>query len=190
VTVREPSHIHLLSAKAWPYVVVMSLVVALLIVGLWNHLALQAPLGRVLASDERNAGIEARAHFGSYIRPHVLVFDLRRVAEGTREVDTFRVLLQFAAALQDRRFETVRMAHRGTTKLVLDGDYFQRMGREYGDKNPLLFVAGFPRYLRRPNGERVFPQGAHGREDRPYRQLADFWEVYQVWYLTERTPPP
>lgn len=161
------------------------LLLALLGIALWNHLAVQVPVNRILLSDERNAGIEAWARFGRYIQSDVLVFDLRRLGEDTHEVDVFRVLLQLAAAFQDRRFESVRLAHRGTPKFVLDGGFFHWLGGQYGVKNPILFMAEVPRHLRRPDGAIAFPALPNDPDAVTGRELEGFDAFHREWYLAD-----
>ncbi len=75
-------------------------VVAILTV---NHLMLGKPLANVLKSDSRNSGIHMIAHYGNYIVPSVLVLDLREISGKNSSADVFRVLLQYAEAMQKKR---------------------------------------------------------------------------------------
>ena len=74
-----------------------------------NHLMLGKPLADVLKSDSRNSGIHMTAHYGNYIVPSVPVLDLRKVSGKNSNADVFRVLLQYAEAIQKKEFETVNL---------------------------------------------------------------------------------
>lgn len=162
-------------------------VVALLAIApfLWNYFTLQAPLRRAVTSDQRNAGIDVHAHYGSYVNPRVLVFDLRTIDGERSPTDVFRLLLQFASELQDKRFQVVQLAHRGTTKFLLQGEYFQRLGAEYGKQNPVYTMRTFPENLLRPSGEEAFPRWEGGWLGVAGRQIEDFGTFHEQWYLSD-----
>jgi hypothetical protein len=68
----------------------------------------------------------------------------RDIQTDSRNTGVFRVFLQFAAAIKDRHFARVELAHRGTTKFVISGDYFAQLGAEYGQQNPMSPFERFP----------------------------------------------
>ena len=90
-------------------------VIAILIA---NHLMLGKPLADVLKSDSRNSDIHMTAHYGKYIVPSVLVLDLRKVSGKNSAADVFRVLLQYAEAIQKKEFKAVNLNCKGKTKFV------------------------------------------------------------------------
>lgn len=163
---------------------------ALASVLVWNHVALQRPLSTVLASDPRNSGVEARAHFRGYLRSTELVFDLRSVGADKAPVDVFRVLLQFAQALRDRQFSKVVLAHRGTPKFQFKGDYFQLLGREYGAQNVVYTMRTLPENTYRPDGGQAFGQWTGGLLGVLKEQMEDFNEFHQQWYINDLASAP
>lgn len=152
---------------------------------LWNHLALQVPLLRVVNADPRNVGIEARAHFGSYVAPNVLVFDLRTVSGQKSPADVFRLLLQFASEVKGEEFAVVQLAHRGDTKFLLDGQYFKQLGVEYGEQNPVYTMRTFPQHLLLPDGEKAYPTWEGGWLGVTGKQLEDFGAFHEAWYISD-----
>lgn len=103
----------------------------------WNYLTLQDKMSEVLEKDPRNKGVEVSVHYKNYVNPSVRVYDLRAVAGTNSRLDVTRVLLQLAEQVKDRKFERVELAFRGEAKFLLDGDYFQELGREYNFQNPV-----------------------------------------------------
>jgi hypothetical protein len=151
----------------------------------WNYSALQGPLAQVLSDDSRNDGIEVRAHFGSYLQSGILFFDLTSVGTGKAPADVFRVLLQFAAAVKEREFKRVVLAHRGVPKFQLEGAYFHQLGEEYSVQNPVFTMRTFPEHLLRPDGTRAFEQWSGGWLGVLNEQLEDFGEFHKQWYMND-----
>ena len=115
-----------------------------------NH-AVNGPLQKVIVDDVRNAGVEAKAHYGN-VGLSVLVFDLRNVSSTVSRADVFRVFLQYAKAMKEKRFDKVQLAWRGKTKFVISGSYFQKLGQEFDLQNPVYTIRTFPENLRTPTG--------------------------------------
>lgn len=151
----------------------------------WNYVKLQAPLSRAIESDHRNLGIEARAHYGGYVNPRVLVFDLKMLDQEKSPTDVFRVLLQFAAEVQDEEFQVIQLAHRGTTKFVVHGEYFRRLGMEYGAQNPVYTMRTFPEKLLLPNGDQAYQRWEGGWVGVATKQIEDFNDFHQKWYILD-----
>lgn len=86
------------------------LAAALAIVFGVNYFTLQSPMSEVIDADSRNKGIKVSAHFGKYINPSELVFDLRGISGSNSPADVSRVLLQYAEALKAKEFDRVILA--------------------------------------------------------------------------------
>ena len=167
-------------------------IVALLFVGIgavfaWNHVTLQQPLNRAISGDPRNAGIEARAHFGNFYSSDELIFDLKAVSSDKAPADVFRVLLQFAESQKGRYFAKVILAYRGTPKFLLDGLYFQELGQEYGSQNPVFTMRTFPEHARHPDGSEAFGTWTGGVLGVVKEQMEDFAEFHKQWYMAGMT---
>ncbi len=158
-------------------------VVVVFAVFFWNYTSLQSPMNEVLADDPRNEGISVKAHFGSYLQPSLLVFDLQEVSGDKSPTDVFRVLLQFAAAVQEHRFETVQLSYHGEVKFLLRGDYFRLLGEEYDTQNPVYTMRTFAENLLLPNGERAYGTWAGGLLGILGKQMEDFSDFHHKWYV-------
>jgi hypothetical protein len=148
----------------------------------WNHLTLQRKMAEVLDKDPRNKGVEVSVHYKTYVNPSVLVYDLRGISGTNSRLDVTRVLLQFAEQVKDRKFERVELAFRGETKFLLEGDYFQELGREYNFQNPVYTMNHLPENLRRPDGTRAFGTWTGGLLGVSLKQMEDFNDFHDQWY--------
>lgn len=148
----------------------------------WNYLTLQRKMTEVLDKDPRNKGVEISVHYKTYVNPSVLVYDLRGISGTNSRLDVTRVLLQFAEQVKDRKFERVELAFRGEAKFLLDGDYFQELGREYSFQNPVYTMNHMPENLRRPDGTRAFDTWTGGWLGVSMRQMEDFNGFHDQWY--------
>ena len=153
----------------------------------WNYLTLQRKMAEVMDKDPRNKGVEVSVHYKTYVNPSVLVYDLRAVSGTNSRLDVTRVLLQFAEQVKDRKFERVELAFRGETKFLLDGDYFQELGREYSFQNPVYTMNHMPENLRRPDGARAFDTWTGGWLGVSMRQMEDFNDFHDRWYWRSLT---
>lgn len=150
-----------------------------------NHLMLGKPLAYVLESDSRNSGIQMTAHYGNYVVSSVLVLDLRKVSGRNSSADVFRVLLQYAEAIQKKEFKIVNLACKGKTKFVLKGDYFRELGKEYDFQNPVYTMRTFPENIYNPDGKKAFPSWTGGLIGVTGKQMEDFAEFHQQWYIND-----
>src|ERR1043166_3863602 len=67
-----------------------------------NYFELQQPMNEVLTTDQRNAGLRVNVHYGVYVNPSVLVYDLRSLAGTNSKAEVFRSLLQFAEKMKTK----------------------------------------------------------------------------------------
>ena len=167
------------------------LAVLLVIVGLvgavygWNYVALQSPMSDVLSGDPRNKGVSVSVHYENYIDPSTLIYDLRDVSGPNSKMDVFRVFLQFADKLKDRKFDTVILSFRGKQKFKMSGAYFQQLGREYGYQNPVHTLNHLPENLKDMDGTPAFGTWTGGWLGVMQKQMEDFNEFHDKWYLND-----
>lgn len=150
-----------------------------------NYVALGRPVARVLQADVRNVGISASAHFGGYVDPSVVVFNLEGVSSQNSPMDVFRTFLQFAAVMKDKRLTRVELAHRGTTKFIMTGEYFAQLGAEYGEQNPIYTLRTFPEHLYHPDGTPAYGTWTGGMLGVLGKQMEDFNDVHRKWYIED-----
>lgn len=150
-----------------------------------NHVRLQAPMNSVASSDPRNEGMIVRVHYGGYVNPNVLVYDLRGISEDKSRLDVMRALLQYADRLQDRRFETIQLAYQGDPRFQLSGSFFQTLGKEYDYQNPVYTLRKFPEHVMRLDGSRAFGSWTGGLLDGVGEQMNDLNRFNDEWYLND-----
>ena len=113
------------------------LAVGIVVVGAVNYFLVHRSVQQVLESDIRNQGISVFAHYQYFVVPSVLVIDLRKVSDTNSPADVTRVLLQFAQSQKSKAFSLVTLAHQGKPKFTLKGEFFQTLGIEFGEQNPV-----------------------------------------------------
>lgn len=154
-------------------------------VGAWNFVTLQYRSGQVLSGDPRNEGIKVFAHYGWFVDPTVLVFDLRQVSGENSPLDVTRTLLQFAETQQDRKFERVVLSYKGVRKFQLEGDYFKTLGSDYEHQNPVYTLRTLPENVYRLDGSPAFGTWTGGLLGVLGKQMEDLSEFHKQWYLSD-----
>lgn len=163
--------------------------VALILVGVGalalaaNFVFVHRGLVQAKASDSRNDGITVYAHYEYFTIPNSIVFDLRRVEGENSMADVTRLLLQFAQTQKDHRYRQVTLAYRGESKFKLEGEYFQTLGEEFGEQNPVYTIRTLPENLYMPDGERAFGTWTGGLLGVLGKQMEDHQEFHRRWYL-------
>jgi hypothetical protein len=162
-------------------------IIVLIVGGIWvyNETVFQKPLQRVLTADPRNRVVEATAHLDGWIDTHTLVFDLTNVSGESSNMDVFRVLVQYAQAMQSHRVDKVILAAFGEKKFALAGDYFQQLGREYATQNPVYTVRTLPHHVVAMDGTLPFPEVAGGWLYVLPKELQDFKTFNERWYVDD-----
>lgn len=143
---------------------------------------LQSALNRAISDDPRNRGLNASAYYQDVFAKSVIVFDLKDVSGGSR-LDVFRLFLDFASNAKDEYCETVAIAFRGRVRFKMDGAYFRELGRERNHENPVYVIRTFPENLRTPDGARAYPEWSGGLLGVLNKQMNDFNDVHDKWYL-------
>jgi len=154
-------------------------------IGAWNYFTLQHRAGQVLSGDPRNEGIKVFAHYGWFVDPTVLVFDLRQVSGENSPLDVTRTLLQFARTQQDRKFERVVLSYKGAPKFQLEGDYFNTLGIDYEHQNPVYTLRTLPGNVYQLDGSPAFGTWTGGLLGVVGKQMEDLNEFHKQWYLSE-----
>ena len=150
-----------------------------------NVVLLQQPFDEVISADARNSGISANVHFGYYLNPSEVVFDLGGVSGANSPADVSRVLLQFASRLKDEEFSRVILSYRGKRRFQLEGAYFRTLGEEYGIQNPVYTMRHFPQNVYDMDGKRAFGTWRGGLLGVVNRQMEDFNAFHRRWYLSD-----
>ncbi|GDX83879.1 hypothetical protein LBMAG42_56900 [Deltaproteobacteria bacterium] len=140
-------------------------------------------LAAVLEADTRNAGIRASASCDEVFACNNLIFSIDEVS-GSR-ADVSRVLFQFAESQAERRYESVFLSSKGVKKLMLPGDYFQQLGRDYkGGENPLYLMNHLPENTRNLDGTAAFQSWSGGWMGVASKQMDDLTALHDRWWAT------
>lgn len=146
---------------------------------------LQSKLDRAIELDHRNVGIDISVYYRNTFDKSIVVFDLQGVSGSNSRLDVFRVLLEFAEAMQTNYCDTVELAFRGETKFTIDGFYFRTLGRERDFQNPAYTIRTFPENLKTPSGLSAYPEWTGGLIGVLNKQMEDFNDFHDKWYLDE-----
>ena len=150
-----------------------------------NYYFIHRTLLSVIESDVRNKGVKVVAYYEYLVSPKTLVFDLRDVEGEKSPLDIFRVFLQFSAAQKDHEYELIKLSFRGDSKFILKGDYFKKLGDEFGTQNPVYTIRTFPEHLFRPDGSAAFGVWTGGLIGVLGKQMEDFNEFHREWYVND-----
>ena len=173
------------SRKLVGVAVVGVIVLAFFGMSAFNYFSVEQPLHHVLTDDSRNLVVTASAHFDGWISRDALIFDLTDVSGSAKEIDVFRIFLQYAQAMKGRHFARVILAHRGTKKFILDGDYFQQLGKEYEGQNPMYTIRTFPTHLTAMDGSKPFTEYVGGVLGVLEKEMEQFTEFNEQWYVRD-----
>ena len=93
--------------------------------------------------------------------------------------------LRFAGEMKDRKFREVRLAFRGQTRFILNGDEFAEIGQEFGWQNPVYTLRTFPEKLQRPDGRPAFSRWSGGLLGVTGAQMKDLNGLADQWYRSD-----
>jgi len=148
-----------------------------------NKQNLQSMMDEVLKSDPRNEGIKASVY--SKENQSVLFFNLENISLDKSPADVFRVFLQFADKIKENVYKTVKLCFRKKVKFIIDGKYFQKIGKEFSFQNPVYTMRTFPKNLLNPDGTKAYNTWTGGLIGVLNKQMEDFNDFHKKWYLDE-----
>lgn len=143
----------------------------------------QPLMNEVIKNDSRNKGIEVSVYYGE--NKSILMYDLKAISNENSMADVFRVFLQFAEKVKSYKFDKVELAFRKKVKFLIDGDYFQNLGKEYSYQNPIYTMRTFPENLINPDGSKAYPKWTGGWLGVSKKQIEDFNDFHKKWYLED-----
>ncbi len=94
-----------------------------------------------------------------------------------------RMLFKAAEALQDKSFDSVVLAYRGETRLLMDGSYFHEIGATRQTQNPVYTMRTMQENLSNPDGTPAFEQWSGGWLSVLGKQLEDHNEFHRRWWV-------
>lgn len=129
--------------------------------------------------------IKVASYYRFGIVPDSIVFDLRHVGWDASGALILGRFFAFAEDFKDRKFREVRLAYKGRTKFILDGNDFNEIGRNNSWQNPIYTVRTFPEKLRKPDGTRAYSSWSGGILGVLGAQIDDVNEITRDWYLND-----
>jgi hypothetical protein len=150
-----------------------------------KQITLQEIMKKTLADDPRNKGIEVFVYYSNLSDPAILFYDLQNVAGTNSMTDVFRGFLQFAENVQAQRFDRVELCFRGKPKFMIDGDYYQQLGKERSWQNPVYTIRTFPQNLKNLDGSPAYSTWTGGMIGVLQRQMEDSNDFHKKWYVEE-----
>jgi hypothetical protein len=126
--------------------------VAALVGYMANVILLQEPVDDILKRSAAFQGMQVSAHYGYWLVPGVVVYDLEDVTIRQTPIDVHTAFLEFAKELKERRFSRVDLSYRGEKRFAIDGASFAKLGDEYSKRNFDYVLYSFPRLLHAASG--------------------------------------
>jgi hypothetical protein len=165
----------------------LGLILLLILISIYgvNYFQLQTQMNQILNSDPRNKGIDVSVHYKNYINISTLVYDLKSVSDNNSMADVFRVFMHYANKIENKKFDKVELSFRGNTKFIVKGDYYNRMGKEFPQQNPIYIIRTFPENLYRIDGSNAYPKWSGGLIGVVSKQMEDFNNVHKLWYIDD-----
>jgi len=163
----------------------ISIIVLGLCAFLFNYLTLQLPIKNKIKTDPRNDGVNICIHYKYYLIPSQIVFDIRSISGSNAPVDVFRVFLQSAEALQNKKINKVELASKGKTKFYITGAYFKTLGDDYGSQNAIYTTRTFPENLYLSDGAKAYEEWSGGIFGVLNKQMEDFNNACKKWFLED-----
>jgi hypothetical protein len=97
-----------------------------------------------------------------------------------------QVLLRYARSQKDRRFRRIVLAEAGTPRLVIPGDYFEIVGRDFGTQNPLYVQRTFVHHVQTLDGRSPWPEPNGELLEVLVQEANQFQEFAEFWYLHDQ----
>jgi hypothetical protein len=165
-----------LGRRKKPFLVLGLLVVALV---LWNA-SVAIPAMNALKTEEKLSVFVYRRW---YISPDQIVFDVRSVDPDAAMIDADRALFLTAKSLKDREFTAVFLAARGEVRLLLDGDHFKTIGKEWETQNAIYTIRTLPEHVYNLDGQPAFGRWTGGLLGVLSKQMQDHNELHMRWWM-------
>lgn len=164
-------------------------ILAALAIGAANVFLVTWPALERLSADPRNAKVTVVPHLRWGVDPSTLAVDLWSVDGEASMADVDRCLLDIAAALKDRDFTRVQLAHRASVRFQMTGDYFKTLGREREWQNPVYTIRTMPENMQTPDGLPAFGRWEGGWLGVVGKQMDDHKTFHLRWYFNDMFGP-
>lgn len=146
---------------------------------------LQRNMNNTLNNDTRNKGISVWVHYKWFINPFELKYDVRDVSKDNSTLDVNRVMLQFSERIKEQKFKKVYLSYRGEDKFYFNGDYFQKLGKDYEFQNPIYTLRTIPENVYSLDNSKKYGTWEGGMLGVLGKQLEDLNSFAKDWYLDD-----
>jgi hypothetical protein len=164
---------------------IIVILAALVFVPALNYFSLGMPANSVTSADSRNTGVDAWFYYEYFLNPNSVVIDLRNVESDKSTADVFRVLFQIAEKFEERKFNKVYLASKGSKKFYIDGDYFEELGSSFSYQNPVYLLRTFPENTYLLDGNKAYSTWTGGIIGVTGRQMDDLNNLAQNWFVED-----
>ena len=108
-----------------------------------------------ILEENPNQAIKVRVHYDRYVFTDTLVFDVRKVGGPDIGPTVLSSFFELASKMRGHEFETVKLAWKGRTFLLFDGQAFKRVGSEFGHEEPYKIMTEMAGSVKLPNGKPI-----------------------------------
>lgn len=129
--------------------------------------------------------IAVAGYYRNGVQINSVVWDLWDIRKGASTAYIMGRFFQFAEEMKDHGLSEVRLAYKGETKFILDGDDFKEIGESYSWQNPVYISRTFPEKLKTPDGLPAYSTWTGGMLGVVSAQMDDVNEMARVWYLDD-----
>jgi hypothetical protein len=154
-----------------------------LIVG--NGLYVSYPAIHALQKDSRNESVHIVAYLWAGIDPRTLVIDIWSLERGASMADVDRSFLDIASALKGRLFSRVYLSYRGSSRFMISGNYFQKLGQEREWQNPVFTMRTMAENMLTMDGTNAFNSWTGGLIGVVGKQMEDHNRLHEAWYIDD-----
>jgi hypothetical protein len=147
----------------------------------FNISTLHKHLMDISHQDSRNKEITIIAHYQYFVNPNSIVFDVWDVGNASH-ADILRNLFQLAGKLKDKKYEKIILSYRGSNRFILDGEHFNKIGREHNLQNPIYVIRTLPEHITNLKGEPAFEKWTGGIFAVLGKQMENVNEMAKLWF--------
>lgn len=167
------------------YLIPLLVIVVILLILALNYIMLQRHMNDVLSKDSRNEGVKVWVHYKWLVNPTEIEYSIRKISNTNSNLDTMRVMLQFAEKVQDQNFNKVYLSYKSNDKFYFKGDYFKTIGEEYEFQNPMYTLRMMPENVYQLDGELKYGSWEGGWLGVMGKQMDDLKDFNEQWYLLD-----
>lgn len=145
------------------------------------------PVALALADE---AGPSAWVYRRWLLSPNEIVFDLRDPGPDATPGKVDRPLFLAAHALAGQSFKRIVLAYRGNPRLLLDGDRFQQIGREWpllDETSGVQLIMNFHHSVKYLNGSNFQCGSCSHRAGNHYAGILIHIDLHRRWWISSKS---